>query len=197
MAVIIIYRDCIQFNIYNIRVIFNLISWRGDIEKVLNFLLQEHLVNHMRCHTGERPFVCTECGKSFPLKGNLLFHMRSHNKGNNAERPFRCDLCPKDFMCKGHLVSHRRSHSDERPHSCPDCGKTFVEKGNMLRHLRKHAAEGPPTQVSTPSAIPQSGVLPIPAAAVLVGHPLAPPAPPVVPQHTVVVPTPPGVLTSY
>lgn len=89
-------------------------------------------------------------GKSFPLKGNLLFHQRSHNKGSDAERPFRCDLCDKDFMCKGHLVSHRRSHSGERPHACPSCGKTFVEKGSMLRHLRKHTNEnGHPPQQST------------------------------------------------
>jgi uncharacterized Zn-finger protein len=95
----------------------------------------------VRCHNNEKPFECTfeGCGKSFPLKGNLLFHQRSHNKGADAERPFLCELCPKDFICKGHLVSHLRSHTGERSHHCqqPGCSKTFVEKGNLLRHIKK------------------------------------------------------------
>ncbi|XP_044742969.1 zinc finger protein 236 [Chrysoperla carnea] len=99
------------------------------------FKRKEHLMQHRKLHSGERPFVCDKCQKSFSRKEHLIRHSVSHT----GEKCFECDQCHKSFSRKDNLHKHRRTHL---PYICDICNKSFMFKHYYSTHKLTHLQEG-------------------------------------------------------
>lgn len=53
--------------------------WKGCSRTSKGFKAKYKLVNHIRVHTGERPFICEVCKKLFARSENLKIHKRIHS----------------------------------------------------------------------------------------------------------------------
>ncbi|XP_007498585.2 zinc finger protein 646 isoform X1 [Monodelphis domestica] len=87
----------------------------------------------------ERPFCCTQCGRSYRHAGSLLNHQKAHATGL-----YPCSLCPKLLPNLLALKNHGRTHTDPKRHRCGICGKAFRTAARLEGHGRVHAPrEGP------------------------------------------------------
>lgn len=95
------------------------------------------LKEHQKSHSNEKQYVCSECGKCLQSRNGLYVHLKVHR----GEKKHECQLCNTKYVTTGELKSHiSHIHSTVKPFACPhtDCDKAYVSKGPLHIHMLSH-----------------------------------------------------------
>ena len=90
---------------------------------------------HMMCHTGEKPYACTQCKCTYRTAANLKEHTR---RAHTNIRPFKCDICHKAFPWANDVRKHMRCHSRVHDFKCTICTASFHREDRFNRHMSWH-----------------------------------------------------------